>query len=302
MSEEPTTKVRIDRHALIRALGSAGATGAWVSDQCAPGAGRSAAGETRIRRARKNYNSGSGRPRFPLDKFVEFQRFSAINRPHRRSAHRRCRKHRATLPAYSRGNDPNCLRVPLTATQPKSKAPKRPRGRRSNFERNLARSLGLVLPLAAFFGAAGVIVQAEYTVTLRSPLRVGLQWPIIFVPRTSHDDASEAQADQFGRRLTAYQQYACNKFGSACRVALAIQRAENPRGDCEIYHYNLDGTLDWGYFQINTVHLKRAGVNLRGLLDCRANIDFAYQLYTERDFEPWTTFRSGEYRRFLRNF
>jgi hypothetical protein len=159
-----------------------------------------------------------------------------------------------------------------------------------------------VLLLAAFLGAALVIVQTEYTITLRSPLRVGFQWPILFVPRTSHDDANDAQADQFGRRLMAYQQYACNKFGSACRVALAIQRAENPRGDCEIYHYNSDGTLDWGYFQINTVHLKRAGVNLRGLLDCRANIDFAYQLYTERGFEPWTTFRSGEYRRFLRNF
>jgi hypothetical protein len=100
------------------------------------------------------------------------------------------------------------------------------------------------------------------------------------------EEAGAAQADQFGRRLTAYQQYACNKFGSACRIALAVQRAENPRGACEIYHYNSDGTLDWGYFQINTVHLKRAGVNLRNLLDCKANIDFAYQLYTERGFEP----------------
>ena len=109
-----------------------------------------------------------------------------------------------------------------------------------------------------------------------------------------------AQADQLGRRLTAYQQYACNKFGSACRIALAVQRAENPRGACETYHYNSDGTLDWGYFQINTVHLKRAGVNLRDLLDCKANIDFAYQLYTERGFEPWTTFNNGAYRQFLR--
>jgi hypothetical protein len=67
-----------------------------------------------------------------------------------------------------------------------------------------------------------------------------------------------------------------------------VQRAENPRGACEIYHYNSDGTLDWGYFQINTVHLKRAGVNLRDLLDCKANIDFAYKLYTERGFEPWS--------------
>ena len=91
--------------------------------------------------------------------------------------------------------------------------------------------------------------------------------------------------------MTAYQQYACNKFGSACRIALAVQRAENPRGACEIYHYNSDGTLDVGYFQINTVHLKR---------DCKTNIDFAYKLYTERGLEPWTTFNSGAYRQFLK--
>jgi hypothetical protein len=94
------------------------------------------------------------------------------------------------------------------------------------------------------------MVRAEYTITLRSPVRVGFQSPILFVPRTSQDEISGAQADQFGRRLTAFQQYACNKFGPVCRVALAIQRAENPRGGCEIYHYNSDGTLDWGYFQI----------------------------------------------------
>jgi hypothetical protein len=57
-------------------------------------------------------------------------------------------------------------------------------------------------------------------------------------------ESRAAQADQFGHRLTAFQQYACNRFGSACRIALAVQRAENPRGDCEIYHYKSDGTLD----------------------------------------------------------
>jgi hypothetical protein len=191
--------------------------------------------------------------------------------------------------------------LPVSTAEPKPKQNKR-RGRQSNSRRTLARSAGFLLLLAIILGMATAILQAEYTITLRSPVRVGLQSPILFVPRTLQNDAREIQADQFGHALTAYQQYACNKFGSACRLALAIQRAENPKGDCEIYHYNSDGTLDWGYFQINTVHLKRAGVNLRGLLDCRANIDFAYQLYTERGFEPWTTFRSGEYRRFLRNF
>lgn len=100
--------------------------------------------------------------------------------------------------------------------------------------------------------------------------------------------------------LTANQQYACEKFGAACRVALAIQRAENPTGECQIYHYNTsDGTLDWGYFQINSVHLRRPGLNLRDLLDCKANIDYAYQLYLESGFAPWSTYNSGIYRRFL---
>ncbi len=143
--------------------------------------------------------------------------------------------------------------------------------------------------------------QAQYTVSLQSPFRIRLQWPLVIARRIRSEGASEAQADQNGRPLTAYQQYACRKFGDACRVALAIQRAENSRGACEIYHYNTDGTLDWGYFQINTVHLQRPGLNLRDLLDCKANIDFAYQLYVERGFAPWSTYNNGAYRRFLTN-
>lgn len=114
------------------------------------------------------------------------------------------------------------------------------------------------------------------------------------------EQAEQAKLDQH-HPLTAYQEYACLKFGDACRVALAIQRAENPEGKCETYHYNSDGTLDWGYFQINTVHLRRPGLNLRDLLDCRANIDFAYQLYSEQGgFSAWSTYNTGVYRKFLR--
>jgi hypothetical protein len=146
-----------------------------------------------------------------------------------------------------------------------------------------------------------LVVRDRYTLSLQSPLRIHFQWPLVVAAKISGEDAAEAQADQFGHHLTAYKQYACNKFGSACRVALAIQRAENSRGACEIYHYNSDGTLDWGYFQINTVHLKRVGVNLRDLLDCKANIDFAYQLYQERGFQPWSAYNNGAYRKFVRN-
>jgi hypothetical protein len=145
------------------------------------------------------------------------------------------------------------------------------------------------------------MIRARYTFSLQAPARIQFQWPVVVAHRSLTDKAAQAQFDQQGRPLTAYQQYACEKFGPACRVALAIQRAENAQGRCEIYHYNTDGTLDWGYFQINTVHLKRPGLNLRDLLDCKANIDFAFQLYQEhQSFTPWSTYNSGAYRRYLR--
>src|SRR5215469_7990052 len=181
-------------------------------------------------------------------------------------------------------------------------APRRMRRRKARPARTRTRLPGVLILLAIVTGGFVAVLQARYTLSLQSPVEMRLQWPLVLAQRRSPEETREAQQDQSGHRLTAYQQYACNKFGAACRVALAVQRAENPRGACEVYHYNSDGTLDWGYFQINTVHLKRAGVNLRALLDCKANIDFAYQLYTERGFEPWTTYNNGAYRRFLRNF
>ena len=187
----------------------------------------------------------------------------------------------------------------LTAIANKPATRKKRRYRKPDPKRT--RLPGLLILLAVMLGIAGVFLQSRYTFTLQSPLRLRWQSPLVIALRSATSETSEAQADQFGRRLTAYQQYTCNKFGKACRVALAVQRAENASGACEVYHYNSDGTLDWGYFQINTVHLKRAGVNLRGLLDCKANIDFAYVLYQERGFEPWTTYTSGAYRKYLRD-
>ena len=102
-----------------------------------------------------------------------------------------------------------------------------------------------------------------------------------------------------GHPMSPDQRYTCEKFGSACRIALAIQAAENLKGSCEAYHYNSDGTLDWGYFQINSIHLTRRGLNLRDLLDCKANIDFAYRLYSEEGFQPWSTYVGGQYRKFI---
>lgn len=153
--------------------------------------------------------------------------------------------------------------------------------------------LGLLCAVAAWF-------HTHYAVAFQTPLTIRLQSPFVITQRIAPDQTGEAEFAREGRKLSGWQQYACRKFGRDCRLALAIQRAENAAGKCEIYHYNSDGSLDWGYFQINTVHLQRPGLNLRDLLDCKANIDFAYKLYLEHaGFSPWSTFRNGAYRQFL---
>ena len=155
----------------------------------------------------------------------------------------------------------------------------------------------LITPLVV----GGWLFHRDYTIGFQSPIRLRFQSPLVISERMATSDAAKARFDQHGKRLTAWQEYACRKFGADCRLALAIQRAENPQGKCEVYHYNSDGTLDWGYFQINTVHLQRPGLNLRDLLDCKANIDFAYELYREKGgFTPWSTYNNGRYRQFMK--
>src|ERR1700730_13736040 len=105
--------------------------------------------------------------------------------------------------------------------------PKRARGRRSKSQRFPPTLFGLLILLATGIGVAAVVLQAQYTFTLQSPLRIRFQWPVVIAPRNSAEEAGAAQGHKFGRRLTTYQQYACNKFGAECRIALAVQRAEN---------------------------------------------------------------------------
>jgi hypothetical protein len=62
-------------------------------------------------------------------------------------------------------------------------------------------------------------IHERYIFSLQSPLRIHLQWPLVIAARTPSGDTTDAQADQFGHRLTAYQQYACNKFGRALSTA-----------------------------------------------------------------------------------
>ena len=99
-------------------------------------------------------------------------------------------------------------------------APRR-RPRRSGPSRSPVSAVvvGVVSLVAATTTLAVLVLRSQYTFSLQSPVRVHFQWPLVVAAKTAGEDALEAQADQFGRRLTAYQQYACNKF-RCCAVFL----------------------------------------------------------------------------------
>src|SRR5215467_9346187 len=101
----------------------------------------------------------------------------------------------------------SCLLFFMTATLVSMTAApvKRRRRRRSNSARKWPRVLGMLFLLAAITGIAVAVVQSEYSISVRSPLTLGWQWPVIISPRVVEEATKAAQADQFGLALTAYQ-------------------------------------------------------------------------------------------------
>ncbi len=99
------------------------------------------------------------------------------------------------------------------------------RHRRARPHKSVSATFGAVVLLMAITATfAFLILRNWYTFSLQSPVQIHLRWPLVVAAKIAGEDAADASADQFGRRLTAYQQYACNKFGSACRESTGCVR------------------------------------------------------------------------------
>lgn len=90
--------------------------------------------------------------------------------------------------------------------------------------------------------------------------------------------------------LNENEQYLCRTFGGQCRIALEIQRRENGTEQCDRMHVNDNHTVDFGFMQINSDHLN-SSVRVADLIDCKKNIDIAYQLYKQQGWGIWSTYK-----------
>lgn len=85
-------------------------------------------------------------------------------------------------------------------------------------------------------------------------------------------------------------------------TAMAIMQAENTSCDPSLDNegLNYDGTIDYGLFQINSVHASMVNGNLERLRIPSINIEVAYNIYkSSNDWTPWVTYNNRDYLKYL---
>lgn len=93
------------------------------------------------------------------------------------------------------------------------------------------------------------------------------------------------------------------KYDWDVTTAMAVMQAENtacnPVKDNK--GMNSDGSVDYGLFQVNSIHADMVGGNLELLRDPSVNIAVAYRIYSAKhNWTPWSTFNSGKYKEYVR--
>lgn len=80
-------------------------------------------------------------------------------------------------------------------------------------------------------------------------------------------------------------QYIVEVFGDDADKAIWMARCESGLRKDAINTKNRNGSVDYGVFQINSVHIKRHGDEFTK--DWRENVRVAKKIYDEQGFRPW---------------
>ena len=87
-----------------------------------------------------------------------------------------------------------------------------------------------------------------------------------------------------------------DKYDWDTEIMLAIMYAEsNCRANLDNTGLNKDGSVDYGLFQINSIH----GYDKNDLMDPAFNIDVAYKIYKSQGLRAWSVYNSGKYLNYI---
>lgn len=152
----------------------------------------------------------------------------------------------------------------------------------------------------AFYGTYKINQFFENNkLVFQSPISLSFNAPLFVAPREKPKAVTIVKEIKGNSPLNELQQYICDKFGSDCKLALAVAKAENGTMQCDRFNINSNGTVDFGVFQINTVHLKK-GYKISDLIDCKKNVDIAFEIFSQqKGFQAWVAYNNGNYKKFM---
>jgi len=158
--------------------------------------------------------------------------------------------------------------------------------------------LGIVLSIIGIWTGVRAVANwgSTHEIVSQQVLSMSIQYPFRIEDRKPLVLASIEKQALMPELDTDIERYICEKFGIVeCRTALAIAEAESNL-NCNAFHVNDNGSVDFSIFQLNSVHLKKGGEwTLENMANCKKNVDLAYELWTEQGFEPWVAFLSKAY-------
>ncbi|MBI5733854.1 MAG: hypothetical protein HY973_02835, partial [Candidatus Kerfeldbacteria bacterium] len=108
--------------------------------------------------------------------------------------------------------------------------------------------------LTATLGAYGSYVISTYFDNHKWEFRSPIQSPVVISKRIQTVALAETVPLWQQLQLTGIEKDICVRFGTDCRLALAISKAENRDHRCDYVNKNKNGSVDVGLFQINTIH------------------------------------------------
>jgi hypothetical protein len=136
------------------------------------------------------------------------------------------------------------------------------------------------------------IFHAPVVLTFYTPIKIEIRVPEVIV--------KEQIVEYPGEIDTPIKKYICDKFGPYdCKIALAINCAEGNFRD-EVFHVNDNGTIDFGCWQINQIHITDGEITAKAALDCFKATDWAYAKYKhDGNWEAWASHNNGSFKKCL---
>lgn len=122
------------------------------------------------------------------------------------------------------------------------------------------------------------------------------------------EEGANSAYDDFYQRLSPNPQvsYLFKKYfpkEEEARIMRAISLAESKGKQTAINKANRNGSIDSGFFQVNTIHKRKGETTeqfIKRMHDLEENFKEARKVFEKQGFQAWSTFNDGKYITYLK--